>query len=270
MAGIYVARSRAEAAGWPKGIAYDIGFYALIAAVIGSRLFYVVTHIPEFAGDPLQIVMIQRGGLVYFGGVIAAVVVTGFYLHAKGIPVLGGFDLLVPSVAIGHAIGRIGCFLNGCCFGQVADVPWAVTFPSSSPAYYFHVYVLGSLGSAAACSLPVHPTQLYEVLGEFFIFVLLLMLYKRRSFAGQCFFMYLFLYSLLRFCVEYYRGDNLPLSTLPSLAGSPLLADPLISSFLGLTRAQVVSASLLIVSGILMLYFQSRKKEVGTGAEKGS
>ncbi len=270
LAAIYVARIRADAVGWPKGMAYDIGFYALVAAVIGSRLLYVIIHLSEFTSDPLQIIMIQKGGLVYFGGVIAAVLVIGFYLHAKGIPVLDGFDLLIPSVALGHAIGRVGCLLNGCCFGKVTDVPWAVTFPSTSPAYYLHVFVTGRLGSDALCSLPVHPTQLYEVLGELFIFAILLLLYKRRSFVGQCFFMYLFLYSLLRFCIEYYRGDNLPLSSLSSLAYSCHPANALFSSILGLTRAQIVSAALLFVSGICMLYFQGRKKEGANGAEEGT
>lgn len=270
LAGIMVAGKRADRAGWPRGMVYDVGFYALLAAILGSRLLYVVVNISEFSRNPLEIIMIQKGGLVYFGGVICAILVTGFYLRAKGIPVLGGFDLLIPSVALGHAIGRVGCLLNGCCFGKVTNVPWAITFPASSPAYYFQVHVTHQLGRLASRSLPVHPTQIYEILGELFIFAVLIMLYRRRSFPGQCFLMYLFLYSLLRFVVEYYRGDNMPLSSLPFLAGSPLASQPLFSSFLDLTRAQNVSVLLVIGSGLCMLYLFSSNKEARTGAEKSS
>lgn len=258
LAGITVAGKRADKAGWPKGMAYDVGFYALVAAILGSRLLYVVINISEFSRNPLEIVMIHRGGLVYFGGVICAILVTGFYLRAKGIPVLDGFDLLIPSVALGHAIGRIGCLLNGCCFGKVTDVPWAIIFPASSPAYYFQVNVTHQLSRFASLSLPVHPTQIYEVLGELFIFAVLIMLYRRRSYPGRCFFMYLFLYSLLRFTVEYYRADNTPISSLPFLAGSPIATHPLLSSFLELTRAQNVSVLLVVVSGLCMLYLSSK------------
>ena len=130
------------------------------------------------------------GGLVYYGGMMASF--AGFFLYTKKVrlPFLAAADFTIPYIALTHAFGRIGCFLNGCCFGKPCALPWAVRFP----------------GGIAA----VHPVQIYEALFNFGLFVLLRGRYTRRHFAGEITALYLMMYPTGRFVFEFLRGDQPP------------------------------------------------------------
>lgn len=173
----------------------DLGFYMLLAAIAGSRIFFVIINAGFYLKNPLSIFKIWEGGLVFYGGVLLAVPTAIWYVKKNRLGIWSTADVFAPSAAIGHAIGRLGCFSAGCCYGKPAPgLPWAVTF--SDPE------------SLAQIGIPLHPTQLYESAGEFINFLILITLRKHQSFKGQLFWTYLLLYSVLRFIVEFFRGDE--------------------------------------------------------------
>lgn len=174
----------------------DLGFYVLVSAIVGSRLLFVFTNINHYVKHPLDIFKIWEGGLVFLGGLILATLVAAWYMRKHKLDTWTIADIFAPSIAIGHAIGRLGCFSAGCCYGKEAEgLPWAVTFLNPE--------------SLAKLGIPLHPTQLYESFGELLNFIILIILRRRQSFKGQLFWTYILLYSVLRFVVEIYRGDEI-------------------------------------------------------------
>jgi len=173
----------------------DLGFYMLLAAIVGSRIFFVIINAGFYLKNPIAIFKVWEGGLVFYGGVIFAVPTAIWFIRKKGLDLWNTADVFSPSLAIGHAIGRLGCFSAGCCYGRPAQgLPWAITF--SDPE------------SLAQIGVPLHPTQLYEAGGEFVNFLILIALRRYQSFGGQLFWTYLLLYSVLRFIIEFFRGDE--------------------------------------------------------------
>ncbi|MGA1980017.1 MAG: prolipoprotein diacylglyceryl transferase [Sedimentisphaerales bacterium] len=118
----------------------NAALYSLIAGVVGARLFYVIHHFNEFQNRPLSVFAIWKGGLELLGGVLLAIAVIGFYCRYHKLPVRRYLDILAIGLMLALAFGRIGCFLNGCCFGKPTNLPWAVRFPYRSDAYYSQVY----------------------------------------------------------------------------------------------------------------------------------
>ncbi|MDP2167214.1 MAG: prolipoprotein diacylglyceryl transferase [Thermodesulfovibrionales bacterium] len=192
--GLGLAVRQAKKEGLPYEHIADLGFYILVGAIAGSRLFYVLLNIRHYLQNPLDALKIWEGGLVFYGGLAAALVLAAWHLRRTGLPFWRTGDIFAPSLAIGHAIGRLGCFSAGCCHGAPADVPWAVTFTDPK--------------SLALKDIPLHPVQLYESGGEFAIFLLLIFLRKRRSFPGELLLAYGITYPVLRFIVEFFRGDE--------------------------------------------------------------
>ncbi len=172
----------------------DLGFYILISALLGSRLFFVFTNLSYYSRHLLDVIKIWEGGLVFYGGVIFAVPTVIWYVRKAGLPLWKSADIWAPSIAIGHAIGRLGCFCAGCCYGKPASIPWAVTFTNPE--------------SLAVIGIPLHPTQLYESAGELLNFMILIVLRRHPSFDGRLFWVYIFNYSIIRFTVEFFRGDE--------------------------------------------------------------
>lgn len=224
----------------------DVAIWLLVSGVLGARLMFVMLNPSLFSlRHPLSILKIWEGGLVFYGGVLAALLVGVFILRRKQVDVWHFADVAAPYIAFAHAIGRIGCFLNGCCFGKPSDVPWAVSFPKfvdetgaivGSPVYEHQLYFCDPplITANAARSLPVHPTQLYSALGLTIIGCLLLLLWKRRLFRGQIFWSYVLLYSVFRFCVEIFRGDN------PEILW-------------GLTISQIVGIFLFLIATVILV-----------------
>jgi phosphatidylglycerol:prolipoprotein diacylglycerol transferase len=193
VAGIWTATRRCPRDGLrPEAIA-DLGPWLIVAGLLGARLLYVISYWKEsFAGQPWwEIFMIQHGGLVFYGGLIGAALTAVVYVKWKRLPPMKVGDVMAPSVALGHVFGRIGCLLNGCCYGSACSLPWAVHFPKE--------HETGGQG--------VHPTQLYEAGLNLILYLALEKLYRKKRFDGQVFGVYLVAYAVLRVVVELFRGD---------------------------------------------------------------
>jgi phosphatidylglycerol:prolipoprotein diacylglycerol transferase len=176
------------------------------AAIVGARLLYVLTNLERFdhLGD---LVRFDQGGLVAYGGFLGGLVGSAIYCQLNKVPLAAWADCAVPSLCTGLAITRVGCFLFGCDFGVPWEGPWAVRFPAGSPAFN-QQRMTGLLGPQATESLPVHPTQLYEVLIGLGLFGVVMLARRWRRFRGQPFLVFFVGYGLLRFAVEGVRGDE--------------------------------------------------------------
>jgi phosphatidylglycerol:prolipoprotein diacylglycerol transferase len=161
---------------------------------VGSRVLYVIINWTTFSNDPIEIIRIWHGGLVFYGGFIGACLVALWYLRKHDLSLWNTADILAPSIALGQFIGRLGCFFAGCCYGKPCDLPWAVTF--------------SDFDSLAPTGVPLHPTQLYASINGLVIFLFLLFLRRRKSFEGQLFWVYVLLYGVSRSFIEVFRGDE--------------------------------------------------------------
>jgi phosphatidylglycerol:prolipoprotein diacylglycerol transferase len=191
--GIFYARREAKRVGVDPHKISDLVFYIIIAALVGSRLLYVITEPHEFIENPLEVFKIWRGGLVFYGGFMGAFVTGIWYARRRGLPIWKTADIAAVAIPLGLSLGRIGCFSAGCCYGRETTVPWAVTFTDPN--------------SLARLNVPLHPTQLYEAALDFGIFLFLLSFKKRKAFEGQMIWLYTLLYASVRFFVEIFRGD---------------------------------------------------------------
>jgi phosphatidylglycerol---prolipoprotein diacylglyceryl transferase len=220
--GLLTASRRARRAGIAPEKIYDLGPWLIVGGVLGGRVLYVISYWREdFAANPFpEIFMIQHGGLVFYGGLIGSTAATIFYIRLKKLPLWKMGDVLAPSIALGYAIGRIGCLMNGCCYGRACSLPWAIHFP---PGHATH-------------GMPVHPTEIYDSLLNLIFYGYLAWLFRRKKFDGQVFAVYLVGYAILRSFVEYFRGDY-PVHYLGGWA----------------TPAQLVSMG--IITGGLLLWF---------------
>jgi phosphatidylglycerol:prolipoprotein diacylglycerol transferase len=165
----------------------------MIFGVAGARLFFIFTNSNEFILYPLNIFKIWQGGLVYYGGFIAVIILAYAYTKIKKILLLKLCDFFAPALALGHALGRIGCFFSGCCYGKESSLPWAVVFINEH--------------SLAVRGKPLHPTQLYESFANFLLFVFLHFYSKKEHKPGVSFAVYITIYAVLRFVIEFFRGD---------------------------------------------------------------
>lgn len=207
----------------------DLGFYILVSAIVGSRFFFIITNWSFYKDNLLNILKIWEGGLVFYGGVILAVPTAIWYLKKQHLPVWKTADIWAPSIAIGHAIGRLGCFSAGCCYGRPAEgLPWAVTFRNPE--------------SLAIINVPLHPTQIYEAGAEFLNFLILVLMRRRQSFNGQLFWIYIMNYSIIRSVIEIFRGDE---------------SRGFI--FNGVSTSQGVSVLMFIVAIVMMVRLKNRE-----------
>jgi phosphatidylglycerol:prolipoprotein diacylglycerol transferase len=182
----YLASRQAKKAHLDPDKIFNLLFYVFISGIIGSRIFYVCSKLSFYLKHPLEIIMLQHGGMAIFGGIISGFICAYLFIRRNKMELLTTLDLLVPFIALGQAIGRVGCFLNGCCYGKVSD---------------FGIY------SPLAKQVLI-PTQLYSSLLLFLIFLILRFMQARRHLPGQILYCYFFLYSIKRFCIEFLRDDN--------------------------------------------------------------
>jgi phosphatidylglycerol:prolipoprotein diacylglycerol transferase len=204
--GWFLAMTLAAKDGIDQQEAGTIYMWTAVWSIVGSRLLYVITNISEF--DSLtQVVMVNRGGLVAYGGMIGGFLTSVYCCRKRGIPLLQWADVAAPSVVLGTAITRVGCLLFGCDFGARSNLPWAIRFPQGSPAWFHHVHDFG-LPNNAPYSYPVHPTQIYESLVGLFLFALLMLIRKYRTFSGQVFLGWVLGYGILRPLIEVVRDDD--------------------------------------------------------------
>ena len=198
----------------PQAIA-DMAFWTLIIGVISTRFTHIVMF-PQYYSwsDPIGWIDVRRGGLVFQGAVPTAVIYLAWAIRRRNLSFRTVSDIAAPYIPVAQAFGRIGCFLKGCCHGARADdLLWGVRFPEGSPAFLAHQDQFPAFPAVAKWSYAVHPTQIYSVLLLLGISGLLLLLRHKRPFEGVTFPAYFFLYGVVRFIVEMYRGDGNPTST---------------------------------------------------------
>jgi len=197
IAGLWTASRRGLGSGIPAEKILDIGPWLIIGSILGARALYVASYWnQEFAGRSLlEVFSIWRGGLVFYGGLVGASIACVLYARTKSVPIWKLADVLAPSIALGSVFGRLGCLLNGCCYGRVCQLPWAITFPETS--------------RSAPPGVPRHPTQIYDSLLNLGCYWFLAWLFRRKKFDGQVFATYLVVYACSRSLVEIFRGDYL-------------------------------------------------------------
>jgi phosphatidylglycerol:prolipoprotein diacylglycerol transferase len=205
----------------------DLFFYTVLSALIGSRSLFVMINFDPYRQNPIQIFKIWEGGLVFYGGLLLAVMVAIGYMKWHQLPIWRLADLISPLVALGLSFGRIGCFFAGCCYGKETSLPWAIVFKNPN--------------SLARLNAPLHPTQLYEAASSMAIFFFLSWIEKRKTYDGQIFSLFLFLYSVARFFIEILRGD------------------PRGFLFGGLLSTSQAISILLAIFSLFMLFYMRRK-----------
>lgn len=221
--GYWLAIKRARKYHIPTVFLLDLALYLLLAGIIGGRLIYVLLNFSFYLHNPLQIIAIWNGGLSFYGSFGAGVLTTLVFCKRRNISFFKMADLITPSLALGYAFGRIGCFLNGCCYGVPTNLPWGVIIPG------------------AFFGEPVHPVQLYAFVANIiFLFVLLWFDNKKKSVDGQTFTLYVMLYAFYRALAEILRKG----------ATAQILVD-------GITQGQVAS---IIIFFIGVYIWQSLKK----------
>jgi phosphatidylglycerol:prolipoprotein diacylglycerol transferase len=194
---LWLAGRLARQSGLNSDNVTNLGIYCALAAIGGAKLMMFLIDIPYYRDHPSEILSLstlQAGG-VFYGGLIAALIVSVWYLRKTGLPGWKTADVFAPAIALGHGIGRLGCFSAGCCWGIQCDRPWAVTF--TNPASHDLVGV--------PLNIPLHPTQLYEAFAEFLIFGILYWRIRKPHPNGAIIGLYLLLYSTARFIVEFFR-----------------------------------------------------------------
>jgi phosphatidylglycerol:prolipoprotein diacylglycerol transferase len=197
--GLKLAMVRAKRRGLDEARVLDLGIYIIIAALVGAKLLLLVTDFNTFRNNPRELLTLARSGGVFYGGLILAVAVSFWYIRRVGLPLWTTCDVFAPGIALGHVIGRFGCFFAGCCYGRPTRVPWAITFTDP--------FAAENVGTPL--NVPLHPTQLYEAGAEAIILGVLLMTERNgRPFAGRTFWLYILLYAISRFIIEFYRGDE--------------------------------------------------------------
>ncbi len=196
--GLQFALIRARSRGLDPNRVMDLGIWIIISALVGAKLLLLIVDRGKFPMTSTGLMDLVRSAGVFYGGLIAAVVVALFYLWRHRMPVWTVTDVFAPGIALGHVIGRFGCLFAGCCFGRPTTVPWAITFHNEFAAQ--------NIGTTL--NVPLHPTQLYEAGAELLILGFLLLFERKgRPYPGRTFWAYMLLYAISRFVIEFYRGD---------------------------------------------------------------
>jgi phosphatidylglycerol:prolipoprotein diacylglycerol transferase len=197
---LFTIAKAAAREGLDQNLIYDLGLYIALSALVGAKTLLFITEYDYYLQNPGEIFSLEtlRAGGVYYGGFILAVLVSLFFTRKHHLSFWKVADIFSPGIALGQAIGRLGCFSAGCCWGKATTVPWAVVFKNP----YSHQTV------GVPLMIPLHPSQIYEALSSAVIFLILWYALKRKQFNGQIFSFYLALYAIIRFLLEFWRGDE--------------------------------------------------------------
>jgi phosphatidylglycerol:prolipoprotein diacylglycerol transferase len=242
VAGLFTAVHFARREGVDPERAWSLGLVGIFAAILGAKLLLLLNSWDFYSHNPralLSLDFLQSGG-VFSGGLVASFLAGLLYALRHRMPIFKTMDVFAPAIALGHAIGRLGCFAAGCCYGKPTSLLWGVTF--TNPIAYQMV--------GTPLNIPLHPTQIYEFLVELANFGLLVWLFRRKKFDGQIFGTYLLLYGIARYFLEFLRGD-------PDRG----------SVFGGLmTATQLLSILMVIAGGLLWMRMPRRASEPATSA----
>ena len=229
LVGMVLILLKARKKGIPIERVTELCCLSIFSVFIGARSLYVLLDLPSFLNDPVRIFKVWEGGLVFYGGLILAAGVGFGYMRWHRLPLWKITDLFAPAIALGLFFARIGCFIAGCCYGKETSLPWGVTFTDPQ--------------SLARLHARLHPTQLYEAAAGLVLFLFLIQMEKRQSFDGQIFWLFLLLYSVLRFLIEFLRDDP---------RGFPVWA--------ALSTSQTVGIFLAIFSVFMLLFIGMKQK----------
>jgi phosphatidylglycerol:prolipoprotein diacylglycerol transferase len=247
---IFLGARQARRVGEDEWAVQELCFWLLVSSMIGARLLFVLTNLPEYVdacrqGGTLyactRALHVWEGGLVFYGGFLAAAGFAWWYTRRKRMNFARVADILAPSVAIGHFFGRLGCFAAGCCWGSPSSAPWAVRFGVESLAFQ-QLVSDGKLSAAANVTPTLHPVQLYEAGGELLLYFLLSIFATRKRYDGQVLVAWLAGYGLLRFVTELFRGDAVRKFV-----------------FAGISTSQFIALLTLPLAAALALYFRRRQ-----------
>jgi phosphatidylglycerol---prolipoprotein diacylglyceryl transferase len=208
-------------------IILDMAFWVFLLGMVGARVFYCIEYWGTEIKNWWEVFQYWKGGIVFYGGLIGAI--AGFFVYRRShpFPLRPYMDVLAPSIGIGIMFGRLGCFLNGCCYGHVCQLPWAVSFPKPSPPWLHH-HTLGMIPEGAVQSLAIHPTQIYSAIDGLVLLLLLSAFFPLRRRDGEVMGLLMVTYPISRFLIEFLRNDE----------GA---------FFAGLTISQTISVALFLV-----------------------
>jgi phosphatidylglycerol:prolipoprotein diacylglycerol transferase len=235
LAGLFVMARQAAADDLDKNRVYDLGLWVLVASLIGSKLLMIVTDWDDYEGNWRAFLSLDflRSGGVFYGGFIGAVIASVIMMRIYKLPWWRTADAFAPGIAIGQAIGRLGCFSAGCCWGKPTTAFCGVHFSDKGhevtnvPTIVAHLPAAiqkqwaDKLGGLTA-PVHLHPVQLYEVGATLVIFAILLVMARKRKFHGQIVLAYAVLYAVARFIIEIWRDD--PRGALLGLSTSQFIA----------------------------------------------
>lgn len=259
---LHLTRKQYKATGGDPDMLSDMGFGVLLTGLLGTRLLHIFMFPTLYSwSDPLGWIALWRGGLV-FQGAFLAFIFAYFFLRRRKVPFLPTVDVILPYLPLGHAVGRLGCFLNGCCYGKVSDVPWAIRFPRvpfsldeevvGGAPYLDHCENMGLSVFSDQWSLPVHPTQLYSFAGLLCLFAVMRFIYKKNSgIAGITIPAYMVLYGILRVVIEFFRGDHNP------------------RHFNDLLSSQQIYSIIMVIAGLAILAVLLRMAKKNTAKDDG-
>jgi phosphatidylglycerol---prolipoprotein diacylglyceryl transferase len=227
LVGLWISVRNSEKQGIDPELAWNFGILVVLAGIIGAKVLYILVDLSYYMAHPGEIFSfgtLQAGG-VFSGGLVAGLVAGAWYIRKHHLPALATCDAFAPGLAMGHAIGRVGCFAAGCCYGKPTNHIWGVTF--TNPL------------AQAWVGTPLHealePTQLIESAAELIIFSILMWLLNRKKFDGQVFGAYLFLYGVARYFIEFLRGDPGRGTVIPGV----------------MTGTQLIAIGLVIMGGVI-------------------
>ncbi len=236
-AAVYLSAWRARREGISTDVVYDLAVWLLTGGFIGARALFLLGH-PDVVHSFWDIFKVWQGGIVFYGCIMGGLAGSLLYWSRHPFPFLAMCDAVAPALGVGIALGRVGCLLNGCCFGGASDVPWAITFPAGTLPWLHHL-AEGWIGAGAPRSLPVHPAQVYAALDGLFLIGLLTAYYPIRRRDGEVMALLMVTYPVTRFLIEGLRDDD----------GT---------FFLGMTLSQFISA-LLLPCGLATWWALSRR-----------
>ena len=191
---VFTIRRLAERAKLDAERVLDLTFWILLVGFLGSRILFILTRLEYFMSDPMAMFKVWEGGLVVFGGPLAAMPFTIWYLRKYKLPPWKTMDAMIPGLVVAHMFGRFGCLAAGCCHGKPTGSDWGVRLYSDLVDKQFQ-------------GIPLHPTQIYEATALGILFLGMLWTYRHKHFDGQVILTYFMAYPVIRSVVETFRGD---------------------------------------------------------------
>jgi phosphatidylglycerol:prolipoprotein diacylglycerol transferase len=200
IAGIWLASRNAAKSGLNPDSIWNLGLIIIFSALVGAKLLLFVSDSSYYMENPREIFSLAtlRSSGVYYGGLLLALLASAWYMHRAKLPKWKVADITAPGIALGQSIGRLGCLSAGCCYGKPTNLPWGITFTDT--------YSYENVG--VPLNVALHPTQIYESLATFLLFLFLMWRLGRKHFTGQIILEYLMMYAGLRFIIEFFRDDD--------------------------------------------------------------